>query len=229
MRWGIGMVRTRLAAMVACAGVAASAVAAEPVRAGRGASLVFEQVFRADDRGSQHFSATYRSAGAPHQVEVWREGARRLKRITDQSVETLVTRADSGPEYRMTVLDLRRKISTTIDRSSLNRIGNFTEWFGLAHALAHPGGEYRLVRAAAPAGAPSPAQPCTWFALEQGGVASTICWSARSELPMLIVSAAGETVWQVSAVDRRPIAAAVFAIDDRGFARSDANQDIERD
>jgi len=202
---------------------------AQPVRADRGASLLFEQVFRADDRGSQHFSATYRSAGAPHEVEVWRDGGRRIKRITDRIVETLVTRADSGPEYRMTVLDRRRKISTTIDRSSLNRVGNFTEWFGLAHALTPPAGEYRLARAAAPAGAPPPAQPCTWFTLEQGGVASRICWSARSELPMLIVSAAGETVWQVTALDRAPIAAAVFAIDDRGFVRNDANQDIERD
>lgn len=222
------MTDTGMRCVLLAALAAGSVHATAAVAAGKD-SLAFEQVFRADDRGPQHFRGTFLAPGAHHSVEVWRDAGRRLKRVTDESVETHVSREGAGPEYRMTVLDLKRRIATTIDRSNLLRIGNFTEWFDLAHGLRHPKGEYHLARAAAPAGAPQPVQRCTWYRLEQQGGAATICWSADSQLPMLIVSDQGHIVWRVAAVDRRPIREQVFAIDDRGFVRNNANEDIERD
>lgn len=203
---------------------AASAAAAAPAP-----SLTFEQVFRADDRGSIHYRGTFQTGDIQHRVEVWRDGATRLKRVTDEAVATYVTRDQAGPEFHLTVLDLQKKIATRIDRSNLYRIGNFTDWFDLAHALRHPKGDYRLVRGSGPVGAPKPLEACSWYLLEQQGMPSQVCWSARSQLPMLIVSGTGETLWRVTSIDRRPIAPPVFAVDDRGFVRNDANEDIERD
>jgi hypothetical protein len=203
---------------------AAAAAAAAP-----DASLVFGQVFRGDDRGSLHYSATYLSQGTEHHVQAWRNGARHVKRVTDGAVETYVTRENDGPEFHMTVLDRQRRIATRIDRSNLYRIGNFTDWYDMAHALRHPKGDYRLTRVNAPANAVRPVEPCTWYRLEQGGTDSNICWSTRAQLPLLVMTGTGNVVWRVKSLDRRRIAQSVFAIDDRGYVRNDANEDIERD
>jgi hypothetical protein len=48
-------------------------------------------------------------------------------------------------------------------------------------------------------------------------------------VPLLVVSAKGETVWRITSLDMRRIAQPVFAIDDRGYVRNDANEDVERD
>jgi hypothetical protein len=210
-----------LAALLLAAGAASAAA--------RGDSLVFEQVFRAPDRGSVHYRGTYVTQAAEHHVEAWRDGATRLKRVTDETVETHLTREAGSADFQMTVLDRQRKIATRIARDNLYRIGNFTDWFDLAHALRHPQGEYRLTRAEAPAAAPKPAGACTWYRLEQGGTASGICWSTRAEVPLLVVSAKGETVWRITSLETRRIPPHVFAIDDRGYVRNDANADIERD
>jgi hypothetical protein len=214
----------RLAALLSLLLAAGAAGAAAPSQ-----SLVFEQVFRTTDRGSLHYRGTYLTPSAEHHVEAWRDGATRLKRVTDDTVETHVTRERGSPDFQMTVLDRQRKIATRIARDNLYRIGNFTDWFDLAHALRHPKGEYRLTRIVAPAAAPHPIGACTWYRLEQGGAASSICWSTRAEVPLLVVSAKGETVWRITSLDMRRIAQPVFAIDERGYVRNDANEDIERD
>jgi len=98
-------------------------------------------------------------------------------------------------------LDLKKHIHTRIDRTNLYRIGNFTDWFDLAHGLKHPKGEYRLEKASTPAKAPEPLSPCQWYDLIQSDRATHICWSARYRLPMLIVTSEGQTAWRISAVD----------------------------
>ncbi|MDE2604290.1 MAG: hypothetical protein KGL68_00035 [Burkholderiales bacterium] len=197
--------------------------------AGAAQALRFDQVF-ADAPVSLHYNAQYQARGASHRLEAWVDRGTRLKRVTDQAVETYAERADArDPEYRMTVLDRQRHIATRIDRTNLMRIGNFTDWFELAHALRVPRGDYRLERAATPAGASRPVAACDWYRVTQDAHASTVCWSRAAALPLSIVAEGGREVWRVTALERGPVAGAVFAIHDEGFVRNDANEDIEHD
>ena len=192
--------------------------------------LTFDQVF--NDKGEPvalHYQGVYTNQSGEHRLEVWRKGQQQLKRRSDDSIETYVVHGSGEAEYQMWVLDLNKKINTRIDRTNLYRIGNFTDWFDLAHGLRHPKGEYHLVSAAAPAQAPKAVEPCKWFDLTQQGHTSHICWSDRTRLPLQIVAQDGRLVWNVSKLDRGALAAEIFVIHDQGFIRNDANQDIEPD
>jgi hypothetical protein len=205
---------------------AAAAFSSHAADAGPG----FDQVF--STRGeppATHFQATYVSGGAEHHVEVWRDGDRRIRRRTDDKAESFAVHKAGSPDYRLSLLDLDRKIRTDIDRDNLYRIGQFTDWFDLGHGLRHPKGDFRLVPAATPHGAQHPIGACTWVALVQGAQTTHVCWSAVAKLPLLIQAADGRTVWRVTNVDHKPIPDKVFAIHDEGFIRNDANADIERD
>jgi hypothetical protein len=192
--------------------------------------LTFEQAFNTKgEPGATHFEATYVSRDVGHRVEVWRDGERRIRRRTDDAAETYALRKPGAPDFHLSVLDLKKKLRTDIDRDNLYRIGNFTDWFDLGHGLRHPVGEYRLAATDAPAGSETPAEPCKWYELAQSGRLTHVCWSAKSSLPMLIQAQDGRTIWRVTKVDHKPIAAAAFQIRDAGFVRTDANQDIERD
>jgi len=189
----------------------------------------FEQVF--DARGepaATHFDAVYQSGGAEHRVEVWRDGGKRIRRRTDAADSYAVKKPD-GTDFRLSVLDLKRRIRTDIDRDNLYRIGNFTDWFDLGHGLRHPKGGYTLAAGAAPQGAGKPVAACTWYDLAQDGRVTHVCWSAKDKLPLLMLAQDGKPLWRVTRVDHRAIPAATFAIRDAGFVRNDANADIERD
>jgi hypothetical protein len=209
---------------------AASAASAAPAAPRSPAVSDFDRVF--GTRGEPavtHFQATYLAGGAEHRVEVWRDGERRIRRRTDDRAESFAVRTPGSPDYRLSVLDLTRKIRTDIDRDNLYRIGQFTDWFDLGHGLRHPKGDYRLVPAATPHGAAQAIGACAWIALVQGTQTTHVCWSAQAKLPLLIQAADGRTVWRVTHVDHKAIPDAVFAIRDTGFVRNDANADIERD
>lgn len=205
--------------------VAAAVSLAAPAK-----GLSFEQVF--SEKGEPrtlHYEAIFTAKGAEHQLEVWRDGDRRLKRRTDEAIETYAFRKPGDAEFQMSVLDRKKRIHTQIDRTNLYRIGNFTDWFDLAHGLKHPMGEYRVAKAQAPDGAAKAITACQWYDLTQGGRTTHICWSAQSRLPMVIQGQNGEVLWRVAALDRKPIPEKTFEIHDEGFIRNDANQDIERD
>ena len=107
--------------------------------------LTFEQVF--SDKGEPstlHYQAVFTSRDGQHHLEVWRDGDRRVKRRTDEAIETYVFRKPADPDFRLSILDMKRHIHTQIDRTNLYRIGNFTDWFDLAHGLKHPKGTYRV-------------------------------------------------------------------------------------
>jgi hypothetical protein len=211
----------RLATLCVAAAVSLHALAGEKK---------FEQVFSAKgEPGALHYRAVFISKGAEHQLEVWRDGDRRVKRRTDEAIETYAFRKPGDPEFRMSILDMKKRIHTRIDRANLYRIGNFTDWFDLAHGLKHPMGEYRVAKAQAPDGAPKAIEACQWYDLTQDKRTTHICWSAGSRLPLVIQAQDGEVVWRVATLDRKPIPAKTFEIHDEGFIRNDANQDIERD
>ncbi len=199
------------------------------------ATLDFDHVFSTrGEPAATHFQATYLAGGTEHHVEVWRDGERRIRRRTDDKAESFAVhdpgnKQSGSPDYHLSVLDLGRKIRTDIDRDNLYRIGQFTDWFDLGHGLRHPKGEYRLVPAATPHGAARAIGACEWVALVQGTQTTHVCWSTTAKLPLLIQAADGRTVWRVTSVDHKTIPDKVFAIQDAGFIRNDANADIERD
>ncbi|WP_426113067.1 hypothetical protein [Massilia sp. PWRC2] len=189
----------------------------------------FEQIFNTKgEPAATHFKATFVANGAEHQLEVWRE-ANRIRRLTDGSAEVFAVRKTGSDGYRLSVLDLKKKIHTDIDRDNLYRMGNFTDWFDLGHGLRHPKGPYHLSAATAPTGAATPVAPCSWIDLEQQGRVTHVCWSAKSRLPLLMQADDGRTIWRLSSVDHKPLAAATFVIDDAGFVRNDANRDMAQD
>ncbi|MDE2274852.1 MAG: hypothetical protein KGK09_01005 [Burkholderiales bacterium] len=215
--------------MLAWASASASASASLPA-AGEAPGLRFEQVF--SDRGEPsalHYQARYTVGGVPHRLEVWRDGQSRLVRRTDDAIETHVTRQPGDADYRMVVLDLRRRIATRIDRDDLYRIGRFTDWFDLAHGLRQPLAAYRLTAAPAPGAAPRAIDACRWYALVQAGQRTQVCWSVQEHLPLLMLDQGGSVLWQVTALARTPVPAAVLEVHDRGFVRNDASQDISGD
>jgi hypothetical protein len=211
------------------AGLASVLLALAPAVAW-GGGLRFERAF--DARGepaSLHFQATFQGRGSAHRLEVWRDGERRVRRRTDDAIETFASHPPEDPEYRLSILDLKRRIHTRVDRTNLVRIGNFTDWFDLTHGLRRPRGAYQLAAAAAPAGAPRPLERCRWYDLSESGRTSHVCWSAANRIPLLIVQEGGDLVWRVDRVDRGPHPAGTFDVHDEGFVRNDANEDIAGD
>ena len=198
--------------------------------AGEPQPLRFEDVFRQDDGiAPLHYRASYAAGDAQHQVDVWVDRGTHLKRVTDAALEVHAERAQGDDDFRMHVLDLRRGIATRVDRTSLYRMGNFTDWFELAQGLRHPRGAYRLEPGAAPSGAPQATEACQWYALMQEGRTTQICWSAATRLPVLVLSAEGRTVWRVTQVDRDPIAAQQLEMHDEGYVHNDATRDVQDD
>jgi hypothetical protein len=194
-------------------------------------ALDFDQAF--NDRGEparSHYVATYRLADGEHRVEVWRDRNLRLKRRTDEAIETHVERPPGQTEWSMVVLDLKRRIRTDVDRTSLYRIGHFIDWFGLAHALARPAGPYAL--ALLPRGAQphiTPIGACRWYRLTQGSQTNKICWSAAQRIPFVITDGDDAVRWMLSAVDNGSLAEGTFTIDERDFVRNNASREIAAD
>ena len=192
--------------------------------------LGFEAAFSEKGEPSTlHFTSTFHSDGTDHKLEQWRLNDEHLKRVTDGTIEVHVERKSGDPEFRMTVMDLKRSLLTEIDRTNLYQIGNFTDWFDLAHGIKHPKGQYQLVKGKKPAGLPAAVEACNWFDLKQGQTMTHICWSGKSKLPLLISAQDGQVLWQVTQLDRKPVAKKVFEIHDAGFIRNNANADIAHD
>ena len=194
------------------------------------ARLDFDKVFNADGAApSMHFRAAYVSAGTTHQLEVWRDHEIRLRRRTDDAVETFVNRSANDPEWRMAVLDLRRKIRTDVDRTNLYRVGHFVDWFGMGHGLTRPSGPYELRQTAALRGVGPAIADCRWYRLSNQDKDSRICWSRAMGLPLLIATPDGQVQWRVTEADSRRATSGTFQIHDVGFARNNANADISTD
>ncbi len=206
----------------------AACVASAPAFAA--GALHFDQVF--NDKGEPaalDYRATYQLGGTEHHIEVWRDRDRKLRRRTDDALETYVLKSPKDAEWRMVVLDLKRKIRTDVERSNLYRIGHFTDWFSLSHALARPSGDYSLTRLAAAPVNDKPLLACQWYVLTRAGSASNICWSPSLNVPLLITDAGGTVQWRVTFASKNALPAATFAVQDQGFVVNDANSDIRGD
>lgn len=210
--------------------VGAAVLAAALLSAAAAAPPSFDRVFATAGEPRQlHFTVLYRNAEGVHRLAVWRDGQGRLKRVTDGRVTTLVRRSRAGPDFTMQVIDPRRHTSTRLDRNSLYRVGQITEWFDLAHGLRHPVSAYRLTARAALSPMPRVPALCRWYDLIAQGRTTSICWDAADSLPLLIATGPGHPVWRVLSIDRGPIALNTFVANDRGYIHDDATRDISND
>ncbi|MBA5607787.1 hypothetical protein H3H36_20745 [Duganella sp. FT3S] len=194
------------------------------------ADLDFDKTFSSKGEARQlHYSATYLAEGRTHAVQVWRDGEQRLKRRTDDKLETHIFKPAGQTEWQMVVLDLPRQIRTDIERTNLYRIGHFTDWFSMAHALTRPTGPYRLTALKQAPVADAPLGPCRWYALDRAGTVSNVCWSGQLRLPLLIADGGGKTLWRVTSASTAALPRAAFALNDAGFVHNNANADIQTD
>ena len=194
------------------------------------ASLRFDAVFatRGEPR-RLHYVVAYRGSDGVHRLEIWRDGDTRLKRVTDRRVTTLVTHAPHDADFIMQVIDPQKHTSTRIDRASLYRIGNFTDWFDLAHGIRHPRMSYRLVARPPLGSMPRTPVACRWYAMDEANRTTSICWDESDAVPLLIATGPGHPVWRVLSIDKAPFRRDTFQPDDRGYIHDDATRDIAND
>jgi hypothetical protein len=159
-----------------------------------------------------HYRARYRGAdGAWHAVEVWRDGQRQVRRRTDGRLEIHARRPTPGAAPSLVVVDLQARAAYAAEPGELLQAGLLTDWNELAHSLARPRPGDRLT---ASARAESTAMGrCRVYQLTQaGGHRSSLCWSARWQLPLLIRDAARRPVFVLESADDRPLGAAAFEL-----------------
>lgn len=234
MKFSVVVSSPRFARVIFLLGSSVFAVSAFAADAATGikqpVSLDFDKVFNDKaEPGQIYFQASYALGADKHQVQVWRDRSQRLKRRTDDALETYIFKRPKETEWSMVVLDLKRKIRTDVDRTNLYRIGHFTDWFSMAHALTRPASQYQLSLAENPVPEEKPVDTCTWYSLTRNGTESKICWSKKYRLPLLIADANRQVQWRVTSVDVKVVPAAKFQIEDKDFVRNNANEDIHAD
>jgi hypothetical protein len=193
-------------------------------------SIEWDRAFRTTTAPTQvHFRARYMDAlGALHRLEVWRDADRRLRRRTDDRLDLYVERAADG-EYRYWLVDHARAIVLSGDRTSLYRIGSFSDWAGLAHVLSPPRNRY-LVRRSLRAAEATPHGPCLWYDLEVAShVPHRVCWSEALGLPFMIETMAGASQFRIEELDSQDISSGVFSLSSNGYLRIDADRDGKLD
>ena len=198
------------------------------------ASSQWEAAFPTRDAPPQvYFRAGYRDdVDRTHRLEVWREADLRLRRRTDEAIDLYVEKSGSG-EYEYRLIDHDHKILIRADRTTLYRIGVFSDWIGLAHVLKVPRGGYRVTAAARQ----SPASlrgECVWKRLELlMPVSSTteVCWSSAWGLPLEIGAPSGKDGWEsrfsVQEVGTFAPKPEIFALAREGLVEIDAGPDAE--
>ena len=178
-----------------------------------------------------HVKASYTDGkGRSHELEMWRDGDRRLRRRTDDKLE-LHAEKQGGGEYAFRLIDLAKKRLLEVNRTNLYRIGVFADWPALAGMITKPKPAHTLRPGARPK-EKTPVGECRWVHLEiKGGGAQEICWSARFKLPLIIqtVAPAGTftTVFQVKQVDVKVPGADVFKVSSAGLTVIRADEDID--
>ena len=224
--------------------VAVSPVAVRSAVAGEAPPLSWDAAFPTTKaRADVHFVAHFRgSDGETHRLEGWRHGTTFLRRRTDDTLELFVAAtALDARELSYRFIDHRRHLVTDVHRSSLYRIGVFSDWFGLAHMLERPKTAFTV--AATSSADANPLRDgarlggCTWRLLAvpaADGPAreARICWSSVWALPLGIYQRGADGRWREQlGVDVVEVAAGShkdwhLPPVPSGYGRLDADEDI---
>jgi hypothetical protein len=221
------MKRALVAALFPALTLAAGAAAAEDK------APTWDEVFslRNAPKGV-HLKATYADGkGASHDLEIWRDGDRRLRRRTDTKLDLFAEKTVSS-DYAFRLVDLENKRIFEVNRTNLYRIGVFTDWPALAGILVRPRGPHALRREARPVER-TPAGECRWIQLTvQAGGSKSICWSDRFKVPLVIQTPAppggtATTLFQVKQIEAKVPEARIWKVPAEGFLLVSADQDID--
>ncbi|WP_018263367.1 hypothetical protein [Methylobacterium sp. WSM2598] len=154
--------------------------------------LTWDVAFPTDQAPDRvYFKARYLDDhGNAHALEVWREGRRRLRRVTDGRLAVVVEERGGGGDYEFRMADRQRGVIIKADRTSLYRIGRFVDWRGLAHVIDVPKGGFTLRKLLGEEQA-APQHACDWFELTVGDERSNrhVCWSRGWGIPLEIRAA----------------------------------------
>ena len=71
---------------------------------------------------------------------------------------------------------------------------------------------------------------CEWYRIAVDGADRSVCWSRSYKMPLLVLANGESTaLWKVTAISTAAVSDRTFTIDDVGYVRNDANQDIAND
>jgi hypothetical protein len=123
-------------------------------------------------------------AGHEHKLHLWRDGERRLRRKTDESLDLYVEKSTNG-EYAYRLVDHGRKLIISADRSNLFRFGIFTDWAGLSRVVVRPKGTV-AVHSLDRKGELPGLGACRWFSVVDKVRHEEVCWSSKWGVPLMI-------------------------------------------
>lgn len=178
----------------------------------------WSDLFRVDR--SLHYRAHYfDTAGTRHELEVWRDKDRRLRRDSDGILSIFVDHRGDGDDA-FEVVDRRRQVRMQVGKNQLHRLGLFSDWASLASGISEPRRAYSLkrVRGAAIKG-------CVWYQLDR----QRLCISRKLGVPLRIEDLEHRPQFEIDQHDSEPIAEAIFDRDpsqvvlsvDRDLAEAD--------
>ncbi|GAC1341064.1 MAG: hypothetical protein NVSMB26_29200 [Beijerinckiaceae bacterium] len=181
----------------------------------------------AAEQRNLYFEARYRDAsGVEHRQQVWREGSKRLRRRTDDRLDLAVEK-DADGEYQYRLADRAKNMLILADRTSLYRVGIFSDWRGLAHVLSEPRAPHEVVAERGDV-EQTGAGPCSWVELtvqSPSPAISRVCWSREWGVPLSIQAkqdGAWITQFAIEEVRTFEPSDATFQIEQAGFVEIDA-------
>lgn len=187
------------------------------------ADLAWDTAFRGQGPKAVHFTARAQDVrGASHNLEVWRDGADRLRRDTDGALSIVAEK--QGDSHRFLVIDRGRRLRVHARRETLLRLGVFSADFPtLAGRPRRPDAPH-TVRALGKT-ASTPAGSCAFYRIEMvAGGGEDICWSSTWGLPLEVRRLDGTTTFRVTSAEAR-LPSTAFRMD-TDLADVDADRDI---
>lgn len=165
-----------------------------------------------------YFKAQYTDErGFKHQLEYWREGMIKLKRVTDGSLELYVLKREKKHLYY--IVDKKRGILAKASRQTLYLMGEFSyNWNSLANNLHKPVGPYKLRKLYYKEGKID-VYRCDWYMLSYKNNIQRICWSKTLSIPLIIEDKSKRIVWKVDYISTKPFNENVFYINKKGLFR----------
>lgn len=180
----------------AMAAVVAVFVVAAPVVMAQSQATTWERAFATGvTADAVYFKAhSVDARGTHHTLEAWRDGDRRVHRITDGKVEILAERVGDGQaaDYAYEVADRTRGVLHKATGASVVRAGMLWNYWALAHELKYPVGKFELKKLNT-LGVVVDQARCEWFEVKQEELPTErVCWSRAFGLPLRIERVAAD-------------------------------------
>ncbi len=174
-----------------------------------------------------HFNAEYLDEkNNRHELEYWRKGKEKLRRLTDNKLDTYAYLGKDG-NYTYFVIDKQRQIAVKISKAGLYRTGIFYDWNSLAHILRCDSKD--SLKKLDKESIKLYGYMCEWYDLLKPSEAYRVCWSKQLGIPFLIERSQdnqARIIWKIKSLDTKPMDESFFNIKTGNLFRIDADEDI---